>query len=144
LAMLQERRTSSAIEKAVAPVNAGNRNREKTVLPAASRSVIDTPVSNSIYIDAMTETVKIKLVSSKGFYKRFEGIYILNGKQYSDDQLRELLAATGYYEFRLPSRPILAYYSPGDEQAVQRWGTIAQKGVILIQPSTAPTDSINP
>lgn len=119
-----------------------SQGNDKPVQTETENTVIETAGKErrtSVYIDAKTDTVRISLRPAEvPDAKIFEGIYVIDGKEYSDNEIREL-AANGIYEMHLSARPAIAYYSPDNEQAIQQWGSKASKGVILIQPTTSIT-----
>lgn len=149
IAMMESGKEISNAKTGETDLPAPNISGTRIITPAPAvhaqmkKAKIETPagpVKTSVNIDARTDTVRISLrpVTEANGAKSFEGIYIIDGKEYHDHEIREL-AATGVYEILLPARPAIAYYSPGDEQAIQRWGSKASKGVILIQPPTSTT-----
>ncbi|PZR29467.1 MAG: hypothetical protein DI535_01790 [Citrobacter freundii] len=123
----------AAQSKELKPDNARSIQKQiqGTVVETAGKKI-----RTNVYIDAKTDTVRISLRPVETVdAKIFEGVYIIDGKEYSDSEIREL-AANGIYEMHLSARPALAYYPPNNEQAIQNWGNKASKGVILIQPVT--------
>jgi hypothetical protein len=86
----------------------------------------------NVYIDARTDTVKFSLApDSTG--RRFQGIYVIDDKIFSDDEIRAAIRPTGQLVMILPNRPVLGTYSANDSSAVKKWGERARAGVVFVR-----------
>ena len=90
------------------------------------------PEDRIVYIDARTDTVKFILVPDST-HRRFQGIYVIDDKLFSDDELRAAIKPTGKLEMIMPNRPVLGTYSANDSSAVKKWGERARAGVVFVR-----------
>jgi beta-lactamase regulating signal transducer with metallopeptidase domain len=86
----------------------------------------------SINIDARTDTVKIRTAPSK-VANTFKGIYVVDDKIYTNDELRKALKPTGKLDIILPNRPAIGYVTENDAGAIKMWGERAKNGVMFVR-----------
>ncbi|CAG4988393.1 hypothetical protein DYBT9275_00072 [Dyadobacter sp. CECT 9275] len=63
----------------------------------------------------------------------FKGIFIINGKVYPDEQIRDLLSKNGRLEFTFSAPPVLGIYTSNDVNAIRKWGKAARNGAIFVE-----------
>jgi hypothetical protein len=87
---------------------------------------------SSVFIDARTDTVKFSLVKDS-VDRRFKGIYVIEDKILTDDEIRAKIRFDGRFEMKLASQPIIGTYSANDSSAVKKWGEQARYGVVFVK-----------
>ena len=97
------------------------------IIPPPSKSA-----ASSVSIDARTDTVKFSLVRDSAD-RRFKGIYVIEDKILTDDEIREKIQSHGRLEMKLASRPIIGTYSANDSSAIKKWGEQARYGVVFVK-----------
>lgn len=97
----------------------------------SSKSVAER--SFAVYINATTDTVKIRRTESPLNAKEYKGIYVINSKIYTHKQLGKAMEPNGQLDIVLPKRPIIGMFTENDDQAISRWGKKAAKGVVFVQ-----------
>ncbi|WP_262707717.1 M56 family metallopeptidase [Paraflavitalea soli] len=99
--------------------------------------VENTSTVSTLYIDARTDTVRINLrPAEQPIMQPFTGLYLIGDKTYSEPELRKAVEQAGQLVIILPAKPRIAYYSPGSADAIQRWGSQAEKGIVQVEPIT--------
>jgi len=85
-----------------------------------------------INIDARTDTVKIRTAPGK-VVNTFKGIYVVDDKVYTNDELQKALKPTGKLDIILPNRPAIGYVTENDADAIKMWGQRAKNGVMFVR-----------
>ncbi len=109
-----------------------------TIKPVKAKVATDKPDSpttiiRTIYINATSDTVRLKLTNETiAAEQSFGGIYVIGDQIFSDSEIRQSLKPTGELNFVLASRPKLSYYSAGNTTAIEKWGEQARQGAIWL------------
>lgn len=103
--------------------------------PLQQTIVENTSPALRLHIDARSDTVRVSLRPlEQPVTQMYEGLYLIGDKVYSEPELRKAVEEAGQLEIILPTRPRIAYYSPGSTDAIKRWGSQAEKGIVLVEP----------
>jgi beta-lactamase regulating signal transducer with metallopeptidase domain len=87
-----------------------------------------------IFIDARTTIVKFtEGPVTNQLQSKFEGIYVVKGKIYTERQIRDLMSKNGQLEFIFSAQPILGMHTSNDNTAINKWGKAARNGVIFLE-----------
>ena len=102
----------------------------KPIIPGTKKLKLQQRGS-TVAIDARTDTVKFSLVpDSMG--RKFKGIYVIDDKIFSDDEIQAAMKPTGRLQMILANRPIIGMYTANDSNAIKKWGKQARPGVIFV------------
>jgi beta-lactamase regulating signal transducer with metallopeptidase domain len=134
-------------EKDIKTAAVPGKEKKKRPIPKQSNAFAKAPLKQTVveptnstsrlHIDARTDTVRINLRPlEEPITQQFEGLYLIGDKVYSALELRKAVEQAGQLEIILPAKPRIAYYSPGSTDAIQRWGSRAEKGIVLVEPVT--------
>lgn len=126
-------KAGAAINKPTLPIKpfVVKKNKEDETILIGKPSELK-PELSAVYIDARTDTVKFSLVPDS-VYRRFNGIYVVDDKILSDEQIRTAIKLKGRLEMILAKRPIIGMYNANDSNAVKKWGQQAQFGVVYVK-----------
>lgn len=95
-----------------------------------------TLMERPIFIDARTAIVKFtEGPATSQLPSKFEGIYVVKGKIYTERQIRNMMRKNGRLEFVFSGQPILGMYTSHDNTAINKWGKAARNGVIFLEAS---------
>ncbi len=132
-------------EKDIKTVAVSRKDNKQRRTPKQSNAFVKEAIQQTIventssalrlHIDARSDTVRVSLRPlEQPVTQPYEGLYLIGDKVYSDPELRKAVEQVGQLEIILSTRPRIAYYSPGSTDAIQRWGSKAEKGIVLVEP----------
>ena len=115
------------------PISAESNNNDKHLSRAqllpAGKSLKEKEFT--VAIDARTDTVKFSLVQDNT-NGRFKGIYVIDNKIFSDDEIRAALKPSGKLQMILTNQPVIGMYTANDSSAIKKWGEQARPEVVFV------------